>query len=70
MSAGFADKPQVELQVDDGANLQAKNLLCTDEVVLTDEERQMLEHLAGVPFERMWLSRPEAAQTETAEMTD
>ena len=42
----------------------------TGTVVLTDEERQLLEQLAGVPFERMWLSQTEPPKTDAAETTD
>ena len=42
----------------------------TGKVELTDTERQMLERLAGVPFEQMWLSKQEEPQTKTPELTD
>ena len=37
VAAGFADKPEVEAQVVDGAYLQAQNLLSTNEMVEVGE---------------------------------
>ena len=37
MSAGFADEPEVEAQVVDGAYLKAQNLLSTNQMVQVGE---------------------------------
>ena len=42
----------------------------TGAVTLTADEKNMLERLAGVPFERMWLSQPAPTQCEISKKTD
>ena len=42
----------------------------TGAVVLTPDEQRMLETLAGVPYDRMWLSRPDGEEHKTHEKTD
>ena len=39
-------------------------------VVLTPEEQQLLEKTAGLPFEKMWLSKREDVKTPSAEKSD